>query len=214
MLFRGGAILFSTFCSLLAIAQADSLLPNPPLCSAIREVIFSAHQHQFKNLMNTQTKGSYGYQVQGSWRFETTQYETLLAWPEASKTYIDHSEEKTDSSLKLTRQYVAEFKNLPTTEVAQEKFKRLNEQITTCKVLLADTQISVLKPLPLSRIKDDLPVAAIDARLYPVTIKQADAASPAQEVVIMTAYEKTAKFYHVYMIVEYRLLLPGNSKNP
>lgn len=205
MLLRCGIILVSSFFGWLAIAQTDSVLHNPPLCSAIREVIFSAHQHQFKNLMNTETKGSYGYQVQGSWRFETTQFETFLQWPGATKSYIDNSEERTDSSLHMIRQYVAEFKDLANTEEARRKFQLLNQQITECRILLADTNIAVLKPLALDKIRDDLPVAALDAKLYPVTIKEADAASSGQEVVIMTAYEKTGKYYNAYMIVEYRL---------
>jgi hypothetical protein len=191
--------------SMGASAQSIEKPMAVPLCSSIREIIFSAHEKQFKNLMDAEMKGSYGYQVRGSWRFETTQYETILPWPGASKSYIDNSEERTDSSFQLTRQYVAEFKNLPTTEDARRKFELLNQQITDCRILLADTNITVLKPLPLDKIKDDLPVAALDAKLYPLTIKEADAASPGQEVVIMTAYEKSGRFYNAYMIVEYRL---------
>jgi hypothetical protein len=174
-------------------------------CSAIREVIFSAHQKQFANLLDKELKGSHGYQVRGTWKFETFQYASLLDWPGASKTYIDDSRESTDSSLRITRQFVAEFGLLKSSEEARQKFDFLNKQITECRLLLSDTNITVLKPLPLEKIKDELPVAALDAKLYPVTIKQSTAAEPGQEVVIMTAWERNGQYYTAYMIVEYRL---------
>lgn len=160
---------------------------------------------QFENLILNELKGSHGYQVRGSWRFETTHYSSLIDWPGATKTYIDHSEEKTDSSLTFTRQFVAEFAGLGSMEDARKKFDVLNRQITDCLLPLNDSNIAVLKPIPLHKIKDELPVAALDARLYPVSVQQADAASPGQEVVIMTAYEKIGRIFTAYMIVEYRL---------
>lgn len=174
-------------------------------CSAIREVIFSAHQKQFNNLLDKELKGSHGYQVQGTWRFETFQYASLLDWPGASKTYIDDSKESTDSSSKMIRQFVAEFGQLKSREEARQKFDYLNAQITECRLLLSDTNITLLKPLPLEKIKDELPVAAVDAKLYPVTIKQSTVAEAGQEVVIMTAWERNGQYYTAYMIVEYRL---------
>ncbi len=174
-------------------------------CSPIREIIFSAHEKQFNNLMDREMKGSHGYQVRGSWRFETVQYESILMWPGATKSYIDNSEESTDSSHKIIRQYVAEFSGLKTLDDAKQKFDLLNNQIAECRLFLSDTNITVLRPLPLSKIQDELPVAALDARLFPVTIKDADAAQPGQEVVIMTAYERVGKLFSTYMIVEYRL---------
>jgi len=174
-------------------------------CSAIREVIFSAHQKQFDNLLDKELKGSHGYQVQGTWRFETFQYASLLDWPGASKTYIDDSRESTDSSSKMIRQFVAEFAQLKSPQEARQKFDYLNAQITECRLLLSDTNITLLKPLPLEKIKDELPVAALDAKLYPVTIKQSTAAEAGQEVVIMTAWERNGQYYTAYMIVEYRL---------
>lgn len=174
-------------------------------CSVIREVIYSAHVKQFGNLILKELKGSHGYQVRGSWRFETVQYQSLLDWPGATKTYIDDSRENTDSTLTLTRQFVAEFAGLGSMEDARKKFDVLNRQITDCRLPLNDSNIAVLKPIPLHKIKDELPVAALDARLYPVSVQQADAASPGQEVVIMTAYEKIGRIFTAYMIVEYRL---------
>jgi hypothetical protein len=202
-------IIMSGFLSIAfnGVGQISAPPRTFPLCSTIREIIFSAHEKQFKNLMDATLKGSHGYQVRGSWRFESVQYETILQWPGATKSYIDNSEESTDSSFHLTRQYVAEFSNLLHADEARKKFELLNQQITECRILLADTNITVLKPLPLEKIKDDLPVAALDARLYPLTIKEADAASAGQEVVIMTAYEKSGKYFNAYMIVEYRLSL-------
>jgi hypothetical protein len=176
-------------------------------CSAIREIIFSAHEKQFENLMDREMKGSHGYQVRGSWRFESVQYESILIWPGATKSYIDNSEESTDSSHKIIRQYVAEFSGLKTLDDAKQKFDLLNNQIAECRLFLSDTNITVLRPLPLSKIQDELPVAALDAKLFPVTIKDADAAQPGQEVVIMTAYERVGKLFSAYMIVEYRLQL-------
>lgn len=88
-------------------------------CSVIREVIYSAHVKQFGNLILKELKGSHGYQVRGSWRFETVQYQSLLNWPRASKTYIDDSMESTDSSSKIIRQFVAEFGALKTREEAK-----------------------------------------------------------------------------------------------
>jgi hypothetical protein len=174
-------------------------------CSPIREIIFSAHEKQFNNLMDREMKGSHGYQVRGSWRFETVQYESILMWPGATKSYIDNSEESTDSSHKIIRQYVAEFSGLKTLDDAKQKFELLNNQIAECRLFLSDTNITVLRPLPLSKIQDELPVAALDAKLFPVKVKDADAAQPGQEVVIMTAYERVGKLYNAYMIVEYRL---------
>lgn len=190
-----------------APAVPGQLAPKASLaqCSAIREIIYSAHTGSFDNLLDMEMKGSHGYQVQGSWRFETVQYASLLQWPGAAKSYIDHSEEKTDSSHKLIRQFVAEYSGLKTAEEARGLFDMLNTQVSECRLPLSDTDIVVLKPLPKEKIKGDLPVAAIDARLYPVTIKKGDAARPGQEVVIMTAYEKNGKFYIAYMIVEYRV---------
>ncbi len=185
-------------------------------CSAIREVIFSAHQKQFNNLLDKELKGSHGYQVQGTWRFETFQYASLLDWPGATKTYIDDSRESTDSSSRIIRQFVAEFGQIKSREDARHKFDYLNAQITECRLLLSDTNIMLLKPLPLEKIKDELPVAALDAKLYPVTIKQSTAAEPGQEVVIMTAWERNGQYYSAYMIVEYRLLQtePRQDKMP
>jgi len=191
---------------LLCNAQAADRTFAATQCSAIREVIFSAHQKQFSNLLDKELKGSHGYQVRGTWRFETFQYASLLDWPGASKTYIDDSQESTDSSSKMTRQFVAEFGQLKSREEAREKFDYLNAQINECRLLLSDTNITLLKPLPLEKIKDELPVAAIDARLYPVRVKEATAAEAGQEVVIMTAYERNGQFYSAYMIVEYRLV--------
>ena len=75
---------------------------------------------------------------------------------------------------------------------------------------LNDSNIVVLKHIPLEKIRGELPVAAIDARLYPITVKDADEASPGQEVVIMTAFEKTGRYYAAYMIVEYRVSQTDN----
>ena len=199
--------------AILFLLQADAQSPMRELndfsyqqCSAIREIIFSAHEKQFDNLMDKEMKGSHGYQVQGSWRFETVQYESILIWPGATKSYIDNSEERTDSSHKMIRQYVAEFSGLKTLDAAKQKFDLLNNQVAECRLFLSDTNITVLRPLPLSKIQDELPVAALDAKLFPITIKDADAAQPGQEVVIMTAYERAGKLFSAYMIVEYRLV--------
>ena len=100
---------------------------------------------------------------------------------------------------------MAEFGNLKSREEAKQKFDYLNNQIAECRLPLSDTNITLLKPLPLEKIKDELPVAALDARLYPVTVKQSTAAEPGQEVVIMTAWERNSQLYTAYMIVEYRL---------
>ena len=199
--------------AILCLLQADAQSPMRELndfsyqqCSAIREIIFSAHEKQFDNLMDKEMKGSHGYQVQGSWRFETVQYESILIWPGATKSYIDNSEERTDSSHKMIRQYVAEFSGLKTLDAAKQKFDLLNNQVAECRLFLSDTNITVLRPLPLSKILDEFPVAALDAKLFPVKIKDADAAQPGQEVVIMTAYERAGKLFSAYMIVEYRLV--------
>jgi hypothetical protein len=189
----------------LSYAQEVDRTFSATQCSAIREVIFSAHQKQFTNLLDKELKGSHGFQVRGTWRFETFQYASLLNWPGASKTYIDDSKESTDSSSKIIRQFVAEFGNLKSREEAKQKFDYLNNQIAECRLPLSDTNITLLKPLPLEKIKDELPVAALDARLYPVTVKQSTAAEPGQEVVIMTAWERNSQLYTAYMIVEYRL---------
>ena len=186
----------------------DSISPVNQ-CSAIREIIFSAHQKQFRNLMDKELKGSHGYQVRGSWRFESVQFASILEWPGATKSYIDNSEERTDSTYQLTRQYVAEFANLRSEEEARRKFELLNRQVAECRLPLGDSNIMVLRPLPLDKIEAELPVAAIDARLYPVRVKEADEAQPGQEVVIMTAYEKLGRLYSAYMIVEYRLQQSG-----
>lgn len=204
---RGRVIAIIAFVSTIGLCKAQEVDRTfaATQCSAIREVIFSAHQKQFNNLLDKELKGSHGYQVQGTWRFETFQYASILDWPGASKTYIDDSRESTDSSSKMIRQFVAEFGQLKSREEARQKFDYLNAQITECRLLLSDTNITLLKPLPLEKIKDELPVAALDAKLYPVTIKQSTAAEPGQEVVIMTAWERNGQYYTAYMIVEYRL---------
>ncbi len=189
----------------VALSQGQDLKPGISKCAAIREIIFSASERQFDNLMLSGGRGSHGYQVMGSWRFETVQYESRLMWPGATRSYIDNSEESTDSSKKIIRQFVAEFSKLATEAFAIQKYKDLNAQVALCRLPLGDTNIMVLKPVPLDQIKGDLPVTAIDATLYPITIKQGTPASPGQEVVIMTAYEKTGRTYNAYMIVEYRL---------
>jgi hypothetical protein len=174
-------------------------------CSAIKEIIFSAYEKQFNNLMDKELKGSHGYQVRGTWRFETVQYASILEWPGATKSYIDNSEERTDSGFQLIRQYVAEYTGLPTADAARFRFEQLNRQVAECRVFLNDSNIHVLRPLALDKIQDELPVAALDAKLFPVTVREADAAQPGQEVVIMTAYERSGKLFNAYMIVEYRL---------
>jgi hypothetical protein len=93
-----------------------------------------------------------------------------------------------------------------TLEDAKTKFELLNNQVAECQLFLSDTNITVLRPLPLSKIQDELPVAALDAKLFPVKVKDADAAQPGQEVVIMTAYERVGKLFSAYMIVEYRFV--------
>ncbi|HSK11592.1 MAG TPA: hypothetical protein VK907_00175 [Phnomibacter sp.] len=201
--------LFLTFPSFSQEINARTEEKSIQLCSAIREVIFSAHEKQFRNLMDKEMKGSHGYQVRGSWRFETVQYASILEWPGATKSYIDNSEERTDTSYQLIRQYVAEFSGMRTVEDARQKFELLNRQIAECRLPLSDTNITILRAIPLDKIKDDLPVAAIDARLYPITVKQADEAQPGQEVVIMTAYERSGRMFNAYMIVEYRLQQTG-----
>lgn len=188
-----------------ALPQEQDLKPGVSACSAIREIIFSASEKQFDNLMLSGGRGSHGYQVIGSWRFETVQYESRLMWPGATRSYIDNSEESTDSSKKIIRQFVAEFSKLATETEAVQKYKNLNAQVAACRLPLGDTNILILKPIPIDKIKGDLPVAAIDATLYPITIRQGTPASPGQEVVIMTAYEKTGRTFNAYMIVEYRL---------
>ena len=66
----------------------------------------------------------------------------------------------------------------------------------------------MLKPLDFNKIADELPVAALDARLYPVKLLEPDTLQKGQEVVVMTAYEKSGKQYNAYMIVEFRWLNP------
>lgn len=176
-----------------------------PQCAAIRNLLYEASEKQFKTLIAQEGRGSRGYQTHGSWHFESVQYSSKIAWAGASRTYIDHSEERTDTTHTLYRQFVAEYAPLPTLEEGRRFFELLNLQITDCRIMLKDTNLLLLQPVPLHKIQDELPVAALDARLYPVQVPEERGALHNQQVNIMTAYEKRGRAYAAYMIVEYRL---------
>lgn len=177
-------------------------------CSQIRELIVSASAFQYKNIMLEPRRKSYGYQSKDGWHFETTQFFTKLWWPGSTLCYIDFSEEKSDQQYKQTWQYVATINNLASAGEAKQAFDRLNRQIEACRLPLNDSNIAVLKPLDFNKIADELPVAALDARLYPIKLLEPDTLQKGQEVVVMTAYEKLGKNYNAYMIVEFRWLNP------
>lgn len=187
-------------------ADPDSRIVNQ--CSQIRELIVSASAFQYKNIMLEPRRKSHGYQSKDGWHFETTQFFTQLWWPGSTLCYIDFSEEKSDKQSRQTWQYVATIKNLASAAEAKQAFDRLNRQIDACRLPLNDSNIAVLKPLDFSKIADELPVAALDARLYPVKLLEPDTLQKGQEVVVMTAYEKSGKQYNAYMIVEFRWLNP------
>lgn len=174
-------------------------------CAAIRNLLYEASEKQLTTLIAEEGRGSRGYQTYGTWQFETVQFSSILNWEGASRTYIDHSEERTDSTYTLYRQFVAEYAPLPTAEEGRRFFDLLNTQIGDCKVFLKDTQLLLLQPVPLHKIQDELPVAALDARLYPVQVPEEREAQNNQQVNIMTAYERRGRSYSAYMIVEYRL---------
>jgi len=189
-------------------SQADTGLRGVSQCSQIRELIVSASAYQFNNITLEARRKSHGYQSKDGWHFETTQYFTRLWWPGSTFCYIDFSEEKSTNHSKQTWQYVAVIKNLASAGEAKIAFDRLNRQIAACRLPLGDSNITVLKPLDFDRIENELPVAALDARLYPIRLQEPDTLQKGQEVVVMTAYEKSGKLYNAYMIVEFRWLNP------
>ncbi|MCU0375352.1 MAG: hypothetical protein MUF24_08600 [Chitinophagaceae bacterium] len=187
-------------------SQADTGLRTINQCSQIRELIVSASAYQFSNITLEPRRKSHGYQSKDNWHFETTQYFTRLWWPGSTICYIDFSEEKSTTQLKQTWQYVAAIKNMASAGEAKLAYERLNKQIAACRLPLNDSNIAVLKPLDFEKIEAELPVAALDARLYPVRLMEPDTLQKGQEVVVMTAYEKAGKQYNAYMIIELRWL--------
>lgn len=197
---------------LASVAQSISGAPTKQ-CATIRELVYAAANHQFETILLDREKGSFGYQTLGSWRFETTQFASLINWEGASKSFIDQSIETTDSS-RYSRQFVAAYENITTYDASLQQFYLLNQQINDCKWFLNDSNILILKPLPDNKLPPSLPPGLLQAKVYPVTIINEAENNPSNfDLTIMTAIEKIKNKFSVYLIVEYSSTKSLNGKD-
>ena len=173
-------------------------------CSVIRELVFAAATAKFEPIKLDQVRGSSGHQVQGSWQFSTTRYNAGISWEGADISYLEHSEESTDSTRLETWQYIAEYSHLPDVLEASKIFSKLNNEIEGCPYPMDDSTDLSFVPLPPERLPVERPAALQVAKLYelPLSSNRGDSASGA--IMVMVGMEKRAKDYRVSLIVENR----------
>ena len=196
------SVLFLIFLQVSVNAQRRDEQVVTKQCSVIRELVFTAATAKFEPIKLDQVRGSSGHQVQGSWQFSTTRYNAEISWEGADISYLEHSEESTDSTRQETWQYIAEYSHVPDVLEASKIFTKLNDEIEGCPYPLNDSTDLSFVPLPPERLPADRPAALQVAKLYelPLSSNSADSANGA--IMVMVGLEKRAKDYRVSLIVE------------
>jgi hypothetical protein len=171
-------------------------------CSAIREVVFAAGQKHFSSIIAHETRRSRGQQVDGSWKFLTERFETKAPWQGASRTFVEHSTESTDTSSEDIWQYIAEYKAENSIAMADAIFADLNRQIIDCPMPVDDTAFVALRPVPATQLPLELPPTLLLSFVY--AVPQAQQLPNEWETLISILLEKTGRQYKVTLIVEKR----------
>jgi hypothetical protein len=167
-------------------------------CSAIRELIFGANQPKFGRLLGDPVRSSHGYQTMGSWKFETERFETTIMWPDATRCFIEHSTETTDSTALDNWQYIAEFTAESDPLKASRAMKDLLLQMEGCHWPLNDSLVIDLKPVNPAELPPSLPEGLADA--YILVLPEATGQS--KQMTIMVGLEKLRKGYRPVLMVE------------
>ncbi len=170
-------------------------------CSAIRELVYAAATAKFEPIRGNQIRGSSGHLVNGNWQFTTFRYDVEIAWQGASKSYLEYSEESTDTSRQETWQYIAEYSHVPGVLEAQKLFTALNNEIEGCVYPLNDSVDVSFIPLPPNRLPAERPSSLEIAKLYELPFTDNNAATQGA-IMVMVGMEKRAKDYRVSLIVE------------
>lgn len=173
-------------------------------CSVIRELVYAAATAKFEPIKMDQVRGSSGYQTHGSWQFSTTRYNASLAWLGADISYLEHSEESTDSTKLEVWQYIAEYSHVPDVLEASKLFTQLNNEIEGCPYPVDDSTDLSFVPLPPERLPLDRPANLEVARLYELPLPGHELTSENGAVMVMVGMEKRTKGYRISLIVENR----------
>jgi hypothetical protein len=192
------------FCQWKAIGQRREDQVVTKQCSVIRELVYAGATAKFEPIRMDQVRGSSGYQTRGSWQFSTTRYNASIAWQGADISYLEHSEESTDSTRLETWQYIAEYSHVPDVLEASRIFNQLNDEIEGCAFPVDDTTDLAFVPLPPERLPADRPPSLQVAKVYELPLPGQKAASEKGAVMVMVGMEKRAKDYRVSLIVENR----------
>jgi len=171
-------------------------------CSAIRELVYAGMHQQFYDIRLHESRTSNGYTKSGNWEFATTRYQTKLAWTDATVSYIEHSEEKMDSSLTNIWQYIAEYSNIANLLEAEKLYRYLNGQIAGCSYPLSDTAEINFRPLPPDKLPKERPAALEIASLYDLPLNDQNPTGLPPPISIMVGMEKRINSYRVTLIVE------------
>ena len=178
-------------------------------CSAIRELVYTGTHQQFELIRLDETRTSSGFTKSGNWEFATTRYQTKLPWADATISYIEHSEEKMDSTITNNWQYIAEYSNIPSLVEADKLFRYLNGQITGCTYPISDTTTIKFRPLPADKLPKERPAALEIATLYDLPFDITDPAHKPPPISVMVGMEKRKDRYRVSLIVENLQVVSG-----
>ena len=170
-------------------------------CAAIRELVYAAWHHQFSIVCKEELRHSWGSENQGRWKFSNTRFNTSIAWPGASASYLEHYEDERDSTITDTWQYIAEFKNIAEMTDAQRLLRQLNYQINGCNYPLNDSVLAAFRPLPNDSLPAMCPPELQYVSLYDLGLNEYSG-EVAKTVSIMAGVEKKDKSYVVSLIVD------------
>ena len=184
------------------LSAQDSMKVVTRQCSAIRELVYTGMNEQFESVRLEETRTSNGYTRSGNWEFATTRYQTNLAWADATKSYIEHNDEKLDSTHSSSWQYIAEYSNIPNLVEADKLFRYLNGQITGCSFPISDTATINFRPLPPDKLPKDRPSSLEIASLYDLPPNPKNPKDLPPPISIMVGMEKRKDSYRVSLIIE------------
>jgi hypothetical protein len=172
-------------------------------CSAIRELVYQAINQQFKEIIESESRSSYGHQTMGSWKFSTTRYNVNFQWTDASICYLEHSQESTDSFKHDTWQYIAEYRGIKNVLDAEKMYRQLNAQIEGCKYPLSDSVEVNFIPLPIDKLPPERPAALEIASVYELPAYSVSEALPSP-INVMVGMERRKQDFRVSLIVEFQ----------
>jgi hypothetical protein len=170
-------------------------------CSIIREILHSAKNQQFKNIIGDQLKASQGYSTGDRWRFATTRYNSVIKWDDATRYYIENYKEWNDTSILESWQYIADIENIPDYLSAQKLLKNFDFQIGGCLYDETDSTTIPLRTLPLDSLPLACPPELQIANLYALPIIDTSI-QKRHTINVMTGIEKTGKTYRVSLIID------------